>query len=192
MAFVQWTRSQLRCGIDSSTTVFPISGIIDLLQDLTSCQQFEKRSTLLASQAKPKQFTPETLFVDWEPTFRNYLSLILGQHGTPLSRVIRCSVVPNPLIVRPIMDHYVANAPLVGVDYDQDSQHVLIILLIHLTEYPEVETIVRTATQTNGRVGFEAIVFKFEGSRAMAVDLIAAEKTVRDLLYMGEKKPTMY
>ena len=162
MAFVQWTRRQLRCGIDSSTTVFPISRIIDLLQDLTSFQQFEKRSTLLASQAKPKQFTPETLFVDWEPTFRNYLSLILGQHGTPLSRVIRCSVVPNPLIVRPIMDHYVANSPLVGVDYDQDSQHVLILLLTHLTEYPKAETIVRTATQTNGRVGFEALVLNFK------------------------------
>ena len=90
------------------------------------------------------------------------------------------------------MDHYVANAPLVGVDYDQDSQYVLILLLTYLTDYPEAETIVRTVTQTNGRVGFEALVFKFEESGAMTVDLIAAEKAVRDLLYMGEKKPTMY
>ena len=90
------------------------------------------------------------------------------------------------------MDHYVANSPLVGVDYDQDSQHVLILLLTHLTEYPEVETIVRTATQNDGRVGFETLVFKFEESGAMAVDLIADEKKIRDILYMGEKKPTMY
>ena len=171
---------------------FPVTKIIDLFQDLTSCQQFEKRSTLIASQVKPKQFTPKTLFVDWEPTFRNYLSLIPGQHGKPLSRMIRRSVAPDPLVVRPIMDQYVENDPLVGVDYDHDSQHVLILLLRHLTEYPEAETIVRTATQNNGRVGFETLVFKFEGSGAMRVYLIAAEKTVTDLLYMGEKKPTMY
>ena len=168
MAFVQWSRSQLRCGIDPSTIVFPVARIIDLLKELTSCQQFEKRSTLFASQAKPKQFTPETLFVDWEPTFRNCLSLIPGQHGTPLSRVIRRSVAPDPLVIRPIMEHYVANAPLVGADYNQDSQHVLILLLTHLTEYPEAEKIVRTATQNDERVGFEALVFKFEGSGAVS------------------------
>ena len=35
------------------------------------------------------------------------------------------------------MDHYVANAQLAGDDYEQDTQHGLILLLTFLTEYPE-------------------------------------------------------
>ena len=64
IAFVQWARAQLRCGRDSQLRAFLIEDRIQLLQDLTTFQKFEKRSTLLASRAKPKQFTEEVEFVD--------------------------------------------------------------------------------------------------------------------------------
>ena len=69
MAFVQWSRSQIRIGNDPQMIPFPIDNIVQLLQDLHTCYMFDKRSTLLATQAKPKQFTEDIFFADWAPTF---------------------------------------------------------------------------------------------------------------------------
>ena len=47
-------------------------------------------------------------------------------------------------------------------------------------------------TQADGRVGSNELPLKFEGIGAMALDLIEAEKVVKELFYSGEKKPNMY
>ena len=109
-----------------------------------------------------------------------------------MSRVIRRSTTPNLAVVRPIINHYITNTPLVGDDFEQDTQHVLILLLTFLTGYPEAETIVRIATQADGRVGFNELSLKCEGVGAMALDLIETEKVIKELFYSGEKKPNMY
>lgn len=65
------------------------------------------------------------------------------------------------------------------------------LLLTFLTEHPEAETIVKTATQDDGRVGFQSLVTRFEGTGAMATDLIQAESVIKELYYSGEKPPVM-
>lgn len=109
-AFVQWTRTELRCGRDPSQTAFPPAELVTLLQDLKECDTFARQADLLASQAKPKQLTPTLQWLDWEATFTNYLRLIPGITGVSLSYVIRRSPNPDPTILTPIHDHYVANA----------------------------------------------------------------------------------
>ena len=75
-------------------------------------------------------------------------------------------------------------------DYKTQSVHTLTLSLI--SEYSEVESIVRTATEECGRTAYLAMVTRFEGVGAMSVDLIDAERVVKELFYSGEKSPTMY
>ena len=60
-----------------------------------------------------------------------------------------------------------------------------------ITEYPECETIIRTAIESNGRVAYQVIATRFEGTGALAVDLVEAESVVENLNYSGEKPPQM-
>ena len=191
IAFVQWTRTELRCGRDPSSIVFPIGNMVQLHQDLKSCLNFEKQADLLAGQAKPRSFTIQTQWMDWEPTFANYLQLIPGITGIPLAYVIRRNAIANPTVLTPIHAHYIANAPLVGDAFNQDTNRVYTLLLTFIQEYPECETIIRTATETNGRVAYQALVTRFEGTGALAIDLVAAESVIENLYYSGEKPPQM-
>ena len=191
IAFVQWTRTELRCGRDPANTAFPIANAVQLHQDLKSCTNFKKQADLLAGQAKPKPFNVQLQWMDWAPTFINYIKLIPGISGIPLAYVIRQNATPDPTVLTPIHAHYIANAPLVGQTYDQDANRVYTLLLTFLTDYPECETIIRTSTETDGRVAFQALVTRFEGTGALAVDLIAAESVIENLYYSGEKPPQM-
>ena len=66
------------------------------------------------------------------------------------------------------------------------------LFLTFISEFTEVEAIVRTATLVDGRVAHQALVSRFEGTGALATDLIKAERTIRDLFYPGVKRPSMY
>ena len=69
---------------------------------------------------------------------------------------------------------------------------MIILLIMFITVYPKVKTIVRSAIQSNGRVGYMTLVTQFEGVGALAVDLIEIEQVIKDIFYLGGKKPDMY
>ena len=193
LAFVQWTRSMLRTGRDPTLRAFPVANMLNILKDLQTCKRFEKQSDLLATQAKPKKFTADTQWADWEPTLVNYLKLIPGITGIPLAYVVRRTAIPPAIpIVGPVLDTYIENAPLMGEVFTSDAQSVNTLILTFITEYPEVESIVRTATQDDGRMAYLSMVSRFEGVGALSVELLEAEKVIKDLFYSGEKPPTMY
>ena len=48
-AFVQWTRSMLRCGRDPTLVAFPVANIVDLMDDLPTCTRFEKQLDVLVA-----------------------------------------------------------------------------------------------------------------------------------------------
>ena len=193
LAFVQWARSMLRTGRDPTLMAFPVGDILTLTNELKICKQFEERSKLMATQSKPKKFTPEIEWVDWEPTLVKYLRQIPGLTGIPLSYVVRRQEIPPAVpIFGPVLESYVIHAPLTGNVFDADTQSVHTLLLTFITDYPEVESIVRTATVDDGREAYLAMVARFEGVGAMGNDILDAEKVVKTLYYSGEKPPTMY
>ena len=187
IAFVQWVRNQIRCGIDPSTIPFAVGDVVLLLHQLQSVKTFITRSDLLAGQAKPKSFTKTTSWIDWEITFINYLKLIPGRIGVPLAYVLRRDVAPNPALAAPILEYYIANAPLDGEIFNEDSQQVLTLLLTFVTENTEIEAIIRTATLTDGRIAHQALVARFEGTGALGTDLIKAERNICELFYHGDR-----
>ena len=88
LAFVQWARSMLRTGRDPTLVAFPVGQIISLIKDLQTCNRFEQQAEILATQAKPKSFKPDTEWADWELTLVKYLRLIPRTTGVPLSYIV--------------------------------------------------------------------------------------------------------
>ena len=110
-----------------------------------------------------------------------------------MSYIIRRAATPPAApIVGPVLESYVEHAPLFGDAYDADTQSVHTLILTFLTSYPEMESIVRTATENDGREAYLALAARFEGVGALSIELMDAEKTVKDLYYSGEKPPTMF
>ena len=121
------------------------------------------------------------------------LRQIPGLTGTPLSYVVRRTAIPPAApVVGPVLETYVMHAPLVGDAFDADTQNVHTLLLAFINEYPEVESIVRTATVDNGKEAYLAMIATFEGVDAMVNGIVDAEKVIKSLYYGGEKPPTMY
>ena len=163
-AFVQWARSEIRCGRDPGALAYPVGNLISQMHDLRICENFENQSDTIIKQASPKPFTSNVQWNDWMPTLVNYLKLIPGRSGIQLSYVIRSRDAPDSTFVGPILDVYVAQAPLLGDTFEHDSQRVHTLILTFITEYPEMEAIVRTATQKDGRVAYQAMAARFEGT----------------------------
>ena len=53
IAFVQWTRTELRFGRDPANTAFPIGNVVQLHQDLKSCVNFKEQADLLVGKPNP-------------------------------------------------------------------------------------------------------------------------------------------
>ena len=87
---------------------------------------------------------------------------------------------------------YVVNAPLNGETYTYDTQKVHTLLLTFISEYPDMEAIVRTATQDDGKEAYLAMANRFEGTGALTVEILDAEQIIKEIFYSGEKKPNMY
>ena len=122
LAFVQWARLMIRTARDPTLVAFPVGDILNLTRDLQICNRFEKQAEILANQAKPKDFKPDIEWADWEPTLVQYLRLIPGATGIPLSYIVRrVATPPAAPIIGPVLDTYVSNAPLTGATYESDS-----------------------------------------------------------------------
>ena len=66
---------------------------------------------------KPRDFIKDIKWIDWAPSFKNYLRAIPGRTGAPLSYVIRDNETPepNPVPNEDFLDDYILNAPLTGL-----------------------------------------------------------------------------
>ena len=181
LAFVQWSRTMIRTDRDPTLMAFPVGQTQALLNNLQTCKRFEKQSNLLAVQSKPKDFKSDIQWIDWEPTLVKYLRQIPGCTEILLSYVVRRDAVPPTLpIAGRILDSYVERAPLVGDTFEVDTQNIHTLILTFLTQYPELKSIIRTATDDDGRTAYLILVSHFEGVGAMRVHIINAEKVIRE------------
>ena len=106
-AFTQWAKDMIRMNLDPTTesvTVFDVAG---LMRRYKTHLSFEKKSTTMASTAVPGQFSSETKWEDWEPTFCNFLRTIPGRDGVPLDYVIRSNDTPDRTPSADMLEEYV-------------------------------------------------------------------------------------
>src|SRR5210317_1451190 len=87
-AFIQWGRDKIRMGRDPTTTPFPVAIAIMLTNRMKMHDDYVAQAKLYSEQSKPRPFTNETNWDDWNVTFVAYLRLLPGTNGVPLSYVV--------------------------------------------------------------------------------------------------------
>ena len=193
-AFIQWTRDQIRTGMDPSMTPFPVAFAAQLERQLTTHDLYVKQSKDAADTLKPKMLKNDVKWIDWKPTLVNFLYQIPGRDGVPLSYIVRDNEAPDRTTIRPnFLDIYVHNAPLYGEAYDLDTIRVANIIQSLIIGNTQAETKVQTITGTpDGRAMFKALDEYYLGVGVFALEMTAAEKILDTLHYSGERKPHMW
>jgi len=192
-ALIQWARDQICTGRDPQLIPFSVLDAVALVTRMKSHDRYLKDASKMLDAAKPKPFTNDVKWDDWEQTFQNYLRFIPGANGIPLTYIIRENPVPDETPRPDFMDEYVHMAPLVGVSYSEDNLKVLTLLNNFIVGNDRAEGAIKAInTLTDGRVAFFALKHHYEGEGILQIKVTAAEKTIKDLFYAGEKPPHMW
>jgi hypothetical protein len=153
---------------------------------------FKEREEVLKLE-KPEKIIE---FIDDWP---DYLALVNGQNGCPLSYVIREAVaVPNEAIDPPFGDpasvyssmrnELIARASHNSTFFRVDNARVYELLNEAVSSHPDVKTWIKPyASAKNGRGAWEAFILHYRGSSARQAIEEKAEKQLNTLIYRGEK-----
>jgi uncharacterized membrane protein YgcG len=192
-AFIQWTRDEIRLGHNPAGIAFPVDQAVNLIRRYKSHKTFVDKAKTISDAAKPEQFTGSIKWADWYPTFENYLRAIPGRNGTPLAYIIRVNDAPDPTPHPNFLDDYISMAPLAGEAFTIDAAEVHTYVVKFTAGNETAEAKIQAFNgENNGRVDVRALVDHYEGVGMHAIDIIKAEKTLKDLFYAGEKKPHMW
>lgn len=143
--------------------------------------------------AMPAQFTDKTKWIDWYPSFLSFLRTISGRSGVPLNYIVRPKDVTQIENYDDFLDEYVDCVSLQGNAFISDATevHTYIVKFIAGNDTAESK-ILDIMNQKNGRSDFISLKEHYEGVGINAVDAIRADKTIKSLMYLGEKRPYMY
>ena len=192
-AFIQWTRNQIRMGIDPGAYEFPVDLTPHLERQLATHELYVKQAKDAPETLKPKAFKGEVKWVDWKPTLVNFLNQLPGRDGVPLSYVIRDNDLADPTPRPNFLDMYVYNAPLMGEAYGLDSVRVANVIQSLIVGNTQAEAKIQTlAANADGRAMFKALDEHYLGVGAFAMETTAAEKVIDTIYYNGERKPHMW
>ena len=86
-AFIQWTKDQIRLGIESITVRFPVANASDFIKIYKHHDACVKKSKTITEMAKPENFTDKIKWIKWYPNFINFLRAIPGRNVIPKSYI---------------------------------------------------------------------------------------------------------
>jgi len=142
-----------------------------------------------AKQAAPTKLKGEKDFVEWESAMLNYLSILRGVQGVPLSYVIRRDddeAVDDDIDPNAFDQLCIARCPLEGEYFDADNQQVHQIITSYVTgENPE-EWIKGIRKHKNGRMDMEQLRSHYRGESNTVKTIQEAESLKSKLHYRNE------
>ena len=117
-AFIQWTRDQIRLGIDPITVRFPVANALDFIKRYKHHDAYVKKSKTITETAKSDNFMDKLKWIEWYPTFINFLRAIPVRNGIPLSYICRptSAIVPTTSY-GDFIDEYVDKSSLTKKSY---------------------------------------------------------------------------
>lgn len=188
-AFVQWTRDQIRMGLDPADTLFPVVDTNIYLKNYANHKKFVDNATANQKATEPQIFTKNIMWDDWNQTFRHYVGNIPGHNGVPLSYVIRENPIPDPTPMGSLLANYVAMAPLDGEAFVHDDLRLLGLINKYIVGNDVAEGAVKACnTTTSGRDAYLALKVQYEGEGMMQDKVLRAEHQIETLFYNGNEK----
>ena len=139
--------------------------------------------------ASSSDFTANTKWEDWQPTFINFLRTNTECDGVHLDYICRTNNEPDRTPQVDILNKYVLQTPLTGDAFRKDAAeaHTYITKCISGNSTAESKILSNTA-QNNGRLDCISLKNHYEGIGVNSVDILKAEHTLESLFYSGETK----
>jgi hypothetical protein len=146
---------------------------------------------LVATNAKavdPGKFKDERKWPEWEKAFTNYLAVIPGVTGIPLSYVVRESAIPEDgREYSTSTERMIARASLQGQFYEADSRRVHNLLLGFLQGENTENWIRSVARYQDGRRDMEALRRHYAGEGNSTRRIADAKQIQQSLHYKSER-----
>ena len=195
-AFHHWIKIQIWSNLLVEYQKFPINKAPIILRQAERHNQYLNDADSHRTSAKPKPFTKDDEWDDWSKSFYAYVKLLPGTNGLPLCYVIREDDEPDNSKAQAngtTMDDFIMLAPLTGIAFKDDSLKVHTLLIQFIIKNPDAMSIVKSLGDTTcGRSDWKALVSHYQGQGVYTVHVMRAEKVIKDLIYTGEKKPSMW
>ena len=193
-AFHYWAKKCFWMDIDPRSTPFPAEEAFAILNQADKHKRFVQDASDNKSTAKPGLFTKDDNWEDWSQSFEQYLSLLPGETGLPLSYVIWQEESPTMDPEANDNENFISMARLSGNTFESDSQRVHVSLIPFLAKHNEALSIVKGIGVDNrcGRKDWLALAQHYKGSGMFLNEVVEAERTIKDLYYNGENHPHMY
>ena len=194
-AMMQWCREKLLIGEDPAMIIYPNNDQLGLIRRYKQHQQFKDKSKTISDLAKPEKLKDDTKWIDWAPSFSNFIKSIPGINGVSLNYIIRDSDEPadeddNTLN---FLDNLALCAPLQGENYQANNAEVHTYLIHFVSGNSVAEAKIIAHGRTNdGRAHWKALKHHFEGVGVHSLEITKAENIINNLFYSGEKKPHMW
>ena len=192
-ALVHWVQDFRRISQDPTITSMTGNEFLAALdvaaQRAKVRTQHSKDSDVMSKDASPGPLKSERDWVDWEPKFTNYCSVLQGVNGVPLSYVIRPNDEP-PLAdteYASFLDKTVSCAPLQGSFFDADKQVVHQALLSFTTGQLSGDWLKSVARYKDGRRSMQALRDHFSGEGNATRRIAEADRMKKTLHYKNER-----
>ena len=128
LAFHHWVKTCFWLNINPEMVPFPVNDANAILKKSEAHNRFLADASDNKTACKPNAFTKDDKFDEWAKTFEDYLSLIPGATGLPLSYVIRDTEQPQMLLDATDKANFISMASLTGKTFEDDSEKVHICL----------------------------------------------------------------
>ena len=194
-AFIEWAKSKLIIGENPEDEIFPVADAMEYIRRHKSHKIYMDKSKILSEAAKPGKLTDDTKWIDWFPTFVNYLRAIPGVNGVPLSYVIRddeaAALTDDPTL--DFLDNYIQRCHLNGQYFAIDNLEIHTYIIHFISGNSVAEAKITAHGQVNsGRADFLALRDHFEGVGINAHEITRAQRVLTSLYCAGEKNPHMW
>jgi hypothetical protein len=137
--------------------------------------------------ADPGKFKEERKWPEWSKAFTNYLSVIPGVNGVPLSYVIRESEPADGAVYDSFNERMIARAPHVGPYFEADSRRVHTILSGYLHGELTENWIRPLARYQDGRRDMQALRNHYAGEGNSTRRIADAKRIQTALHYKSER-----
>ena len=125
-AFIEWAKGHFIIGLNLEDDLFPVGDALTYVRRSKLHTLYIEKSKILSDAAKPDKLIETTKWIDWYPTFLNFLRAVHGVNGVPLSYVVRnnavAAVVEDPTL--DYLENFVQMCHLKGDSYDMNNLEV--------------------------------------------------------------------
>ena len=144
-----------------------------------------------SKEASPGPLVSETKWPEWQPKFDNYLSIILGVEGIPLSYVTRDNELPDRTgPFADFIDETISCAPLTGVAWEADRATVHQALVSFTSGQPSEDWIKPVARYKDDRRSDKALKDHFACEGNATRRIAEADRLKDSLHYKNERSMT--